>query len=498
LNVLLITADQWRADCLGVIASRLRTGLPARTPAIDAFARDAVTFTRHYCQATPCGPSRAALLTGTYSFNNRSIANGTPLDARHHTVAQLVRRHGHRPILFGYSDTSIDPRTVPAGDPRLFTYEGVAPGFEPGCLLLEDGEPWLDHLASRGYGRLTIDEVYATPLGAPALFAAEDSETAFLTDRFLDHLAGRRPGEPWFAHLSYIKPHPPWVAAAPYHALVDRPAIPGPRRAPTLEAEAARHPYLAALLAKPFTGWLGRTFTSPAALSEAVVAELRGVYLGLVAELDRQIGRVLNALAATGELERTLVILTADHGEMLGDGWQLGKQGFRPEAFHVPLVIRHPGRQRAGHVVEAFTEHVDLVPTILDALGIAPPRQCDGHSLLPLLAGEVPAGWRDAVVYEHDCRDLETGWHRDALGLADDACGILVRRSADRLYAHFAGLPPLAWAIDECGAITDLDDPAVRLAEAQALLSHRMAKAERRLTGCLLTGDGPIGGYDPL
>jgi arylsulfatase A-like enzyme len=280
--------------------------------------------------------------------------------------------------------------------------------------------------------------------------------------------------------------------------MIERSAIPRARRAETLEAEAARHPYLASLLGQPFTGWLGRTLDRPMALTDAVVADLRGVYLGLVAEVDRQIGRVLGALAASGELERTLVIVTADHGEMLGDGWQLGKQGFRPEAFHVPLIIRHPAQRADGRVVDAFTEHVDLVPTILDATDITIPRQCDGYSLLPFLAGETPRGWRDAAVYEHDFRDLETGRHRTDLGLEDDACGILVRRSKDRLYAQFAGLPALCWAIDGQRKITEITDPAIRLAEAEALLRHRMAKTERRLTGCLLTPDGIVGGYDPL
>ncbi len=497
MNVLFITADQWRADCLGAIGTTLPDSLPARTPALDSFARDAVLFRRHYSQATPCGPSRAAMLTGSYSFNNRSISNGTPLDARHQTIAQWVRRQGYRPLLFGYSDTSVDPRTVPPDDPRLSTYEGVAAGFEPGCVLLEDGAAWLDHLAERGYGRLTIDEVYATALGDPARYAAEDSETAFLTDRFLCFLAGR-PRAPWFAHLSYIKPHPPWIAASPYHALVERSAIPKARRAPTIRAEAARHPYLAALLEQPFKGWLGRALDRPAALSDAVVAELRGIYLGLVAELDRQIGRVLTALAASGELDRTLVVITADHGEMLGDGWQIGKAGFRPEAFHVPLLIRHPARQIAGHVVDAFTEHVDLAPTMLDCLGIDIPRQCDGRSLLPFLTGDTPADWREAAVYEHDFRDLESGWHKATLGLEDDACGILVRRSKDRLLAQFAGLPPAAWAIDAAADVTDITDPAILLEETAALLRHRMAKSERRLTGCLLTSGGVVGGYDPL
>ena len=115
-----------------------------------------------------------------------------------------------------------------------------------------------------------------------------------------------------------------------------------------------------------------------------------------------------------------------------------------------------------------------------------------------MLVGETPPGWRDAAVYEHDFRDLEHGWHREALGLEDDQCGIAIRRSRDRLYAHFNGLPPLLWAIDAAGDTTAIDDPAAIANEAQALLSHRMTRAERRLTGCLLTEAGPIGNWDPL
>ena len=74
-------------------------------------------FTRHFAQATPCGPSRASLHTGLYALNHRSITNGTPLDARHKTLASLVRPAGCDPVLFGYTDTSADPRTLPAGQP---------------------------------------------------------------------------------------------------------------------------------------------------------------------------------------------------------------------------------------------------------------------------------------------------------------------------------------------------------------------------------------------
>src|SRR6202795_2514629 len=146
VNVLFITADQWRGECLGA------AGHPVvRTPNLDRLAAGGVSFRRHFAQAAPCGPSRAALYTGMYLMNHRSVLNGTPLDARHDNVALVARRLGYDPALFGYTDTSIDPRTCAAGGPRLFQYEGVLPGFDPVCLLPE-GAPiaWLEWMRARG------------------------------------------------------------------------------------------------------------------------------------------------------------------------------------------------------------------------------------------------------------------------------------------------------------------------------------------------------------
>ena len=135
LNVLFVTADQWRGDCLGA------AGHPVvRTPHLDRLAAGGVSFRRHFAQAAPCGPSRASLYTGMYLMNHRSVLNGTPLDARHTNVAHLARELGYEPALFGYTDSSADPRTVGPDDPRLRTYEGVLPGFDPVCDLPE-GNP---------------------------------------------------------------------------------------------------------------------------------------------------------------------------------------------------------------------------------------------------------------------------------------------------------------------------------------------------------------------
>ncbi|HEV2650662.1 MAG TPA: sulfatase-like hydrolase/transferase, partial [Rhizomicrobium sp.] len=122
LNVLFITADQWRAECLSAL------GHPTvRTPTLDALTREGVLFTQHFANAVPCGPSRASLHTGMYLQNHRSGTNGTPLDARHINWAMEAKAIGYDPVLFGYTDTSLDPRELEEDDPWLSTYEGPLP-----------------------------------------------------------------------------------------------------------------------------------------------------------------------------------------------------------------------------------------------------------------------------------------------------------------------------------------------------------------------------------
>lgn len=498
MNVLLITADQWRGDCLSCL------GHPAaRTPQLDRLAADGTLFTRHFAQATPCGPSRASLHTGLYACNHRSVTNGTPLDARHKTLAAVVRAAGYDPVLFGYTDTSADPRWLPPDSPWLRTYEGTAPGFRALLRLPEAEELYLEHLAERGYGTRSYDEIYGHGHAQPAPFRAHDSITAFLADRFLMWL-DQQTAAPWFAHLAFLKPHPPFVAAEPWYSLIREGALPPPTRAATVDAEAALHPWLAAHLAQPLKGSAvpdGDPVPRCSFLDEPSLTLLRRVYLGLVAEVDHHIGRIIDILGDRGELERTLVIVTADHGEMLGDHWMLGKAGFFPQAFHVPLIIRHPHRV-PGRQVDAFTEHVDLMPTVLEALGLEVPLQCDGVALTPFLQNVPSPAWRRAAHWEHDFRDVRERTYETALALDCDACALAVRFDGRWAYVHFVGLPALCFDIAaDSGWRYDLArdrEAAPRvLAQAQAMLSWRMRMAERRLTGCVLTEAGVVGRYDP-
>ena len=114
-NVLFVTLDQFRGDSLSCAGHPL-----VRTPNLDAIAAQGVRLGRHYAQAAPCAPGRAALYTGTYQMTNRVVANGTPLDFRFDNVARAAVRGGYHPVMFGYTDQGADPREItdPA-DPRL-------------------------------------------------------------------------------------------------------------------------------------------------------------------------------------------------------------------------------------------------------------------------------------------------------------------------------------------------------------------------------------------
>ena len=144
-NILFITADQWRGDCLSIL------GHQVQTPNLDSLASEGTLFERHFANAVPCGPSRASLHTGMYLQNHRSGTNGTPLDQRFDNWALQLRGVGYQPSLFGYTDTALDPRFVDATDPRLRTYEGLLPGIDPTVQMGTFPDAWAAWLETKGY-----------------------------------------------------------------------------------------------------------------------------------------------------------------------------------------------------------------------------------------------------------------------------------------------------------------------------------------------------------
>jgi arylsulfatase A-like enzyme len=482
-NVLFITADQWRGDCLGA------AGHPVvRTPNLDRLAAGGVAFRRHFAQAAPCGPSRASLYTGMYLMNHRSVINGTPLDARHDNIALVARRLGYDPALFGYTDTSIDPRTVAPADPRLHRYEGVLPGFDPVCHLPES-EPfaWLDWLRAHD---VDVPDEWRTFVDQPAdgtrwrtQYEAKYSQTAFLTDRLLEWLDTR--STPWFAHISYLRPHPPFLAPAPYDTMFDPASVPAPVRASSRAEEGAQHPLLGVMIDHPL-------LKSPDDREEQ--RELQATYYGMLAEVDDQLGRILSWLDATGNADDTIVVFTSDHGETLGDHYILHKLGWFDSSYHVPLIMRGPGIAR-GRTFESFSEHVDVLPTICTLLDTEVPLQCDGLSLAPQWSGVPDVSSRTEVHFEFDFRDPDSDLLEQVFGVNLEQCWLAVLRDEHGKYVHFSGhpaLPPIFFDIDTDPAQIRnvVGDPAYAdrvLDYAQRMLAWRMQHTERTLTGMKLT-----------
>jgi arylsulfatase A-like enzyme len=503
-NILLITADQWRGDCLGAAGHPL-----LRTPAIDALADAGVCFLRHYAQSAPCSPARASLYTGLYQMNHRVLRNGTPLDARHDNIAKALLRQGYRPTLFGYTDQAIDPRSTTADDPRLTTYEEVLPGFSVAVKLPEDNAAWFAWLAARGH--VLPEEpwdIQLPPQGRPALptteaprFNQDETETAFLTEAFLDWLPDQPADAPWCAHISFLRPHPPFVVPAPYNDLYDPAAGPDFRRAASPQAEAGQHPYLSYWLDTARAASFCRVSNPEDRVAdwpEEAFRNVRATYWGMISEVDRQIGRLVEGLKASGAWENTVIVLTADHGEMMGDHWTLGKFGYFDQAYHIPLIVRDPRHPAGfGGRIKAFTESVDIVPTLLEAVGGTRDGPADGVALTPFLRGETPAAWRREAHWEFDFRDVAGGRAQAALGVDLDDCSLAVIRGERYKYVHFAGLPPLLFDLDEDpDELHDrVADPAylpVRLEMAEKLLAWRSHHLDRRLTGITLTAEGPF------
>ncbi|NSY40951.1 sulfatase-like hydrolase/transferase [Leisingera sp. ANG59] len=499
-NVLFIIIDQLRADCLtGALAEHVDL------PNIRAFMQEAVSFQRHFSVTNPCGPSRASILTGQYAMNHRSVRNGTPL--RHDTpnVATEMRKAGYLPLLFGYTDTSQDPRAFDANDPALRTYEYPMNGFhEMTEMRLEMSYPWQSHLMSRGYEFESYWDVYkpvspdggAPRLNDPALYSAEDSDTAFLTNSFLNTMPAHGK-DSWFAHLTYIRPHPPLVAPAPYNSMYDPASLPLPKRLANAEQEAGQHPFFGPLLRKSTAASFVEGFPDLEPTDENIQT-LRAVYLGLATEVDHHVGRVIQFLKDSGQYDNTMVVITADHGEMLGDRHSWGKMTVYDAAYHTPLIIRMPGNeQNAGACLSQITESIDVTPTILEWGGRQVPNSMDGRSLLPLLRGDVPQDWRQYSFSELDFSEpLEpTLWQQELGTTASDSCLGILRDERFTLVEFAADLPPMMFDSQGRGELENVAGRPEYSGDLSRLtrqmLRHRMKNMDHTLSLTAITGDGP-------
>lgn len=413
MNLLFIMADQLRWDHLGC------AGHPyLRTPALDALAARGLRFDRAFVNSGVCGPSRMSYYTGRYPITHGATWNRVPLSVNEVTLGEMLKGAGRSLALAGKTHVMPDRTGVTrlqleggselatlltrGGFEEIDRYDGHhPPGDESGypAYLRAQGyagpDPWSDYVISAvdADGRI-VSGWHMRNVHLPARVAEEHSETAFMTDQAIAYVE-RMGSRPWVLHLSYVKPHWPYMAPAPYHSLY-RPEQCLPVVRSDVELRDA-HRVVAAYRQQEECVSFQR---------DECIRTVRPAYQGLIAQLDHHLGRLFDRLAELDVLDDTFVIFTSDHGDFLGDHWLGEKELFHDTVQRVPLIIVDPRAEAnasRGSVESRFVESVDVVPTVLDALGVAAPtHRLEGQSLLPLLHGRAPASWRHQVYSELD------------------------------------------------------------------------------------------------
>jgi arylsulfatase A-like enzyme len=500
-NVLLITLDQWRGDCLGLM------GHPSvQTPHLDRFARSAVSFRRHFAQGAPCAPSRMSLYSSRYVFNHRVISNETPIDAAVESLPDYLRECGVDPWAAGHTSTVWSPLGRHPADPIL-----VEPAIGPGWSTIRafdgDRRRYLEYLHAQGFPRYRrFTEVFEGVLARTSDHAVPASpvpmalsETAWLVDGVIDHLRYST-DRSWGIHLSVFKPHPPFFPSAEFADRVPASTATGRvhrsgQQAPWLW----NHPFIEFCRTAVKASYIWPGLPGLASdMDEYTLQRARRAYLALCEEVDQQVGRVLTALDESGQAERTLVIITADHGEMLGDQSLWGKTSCFPEAFHIPLMIRDPlagGGPEGGRMIDDFTENVDILPTISEWLGREAAHHWDGQSLMSYLREGRHDRPRRQVTWEFDFRAhaKRPGGPLGSLDAHD--CSLAAVLSDEACYIHFPALDPIALRARWTDRLDYEPADGPKRKDIQdwgrgALLNLRMRRADNRRTHLVQTPHG--------
>jgi arylsulfatase A-like enzyme len=509
-NILFIMCDQLRWDYLSCY------GHPRlHTPNIDALAARGVRFTRAYVQSPVCGPSRMSFYTGRYMQSHGATWNGVPLKVGEMTLGDYLRPLGVQTALVGKTHMradvegmqrlGIDPNSIVGvrvsecgfdpyeRDDGLHAvgpdgrYDPQAPRYNR--YLNDKGyagdNPWHDWAnAAQGEGNALASGWAMRHARRPARVEEEDAETPYMTRRAMDFMleAG---DAPWCLHLSYIKPHWPYIAPAPYNDMYG----PGDML-PVVRSEEERrdpHPVYRAFM---------EVQASSAFSREEVRAEVVPVYMGLIKQIDDQLGVLFRFMDGRGLFDNTLIVFTSDHGDYLGDHWLGEKDLFHEPSVKVPLIVFDPSSQAnvaRGTVRDELVEAIDLVPTFLEALDGEPAEQShrlEGRSLVPLLHGRRPLGWRRYAISEYDYALPVAA----KLGVEPRDARLFMVADARWKYVHAPGFRPMLYDLEtdpselhDLGSDWGWEGERQRLAAALAQwglrLSQRTTLSEAQIRG---------------
>ena len=386
-NILWICTDQQRYDTIGALGNSF-----VSTPNIDSLARQGAAFERAYCQSPICTPSRASFLTGMYPSSLRVNRNGNP---RFPDFPPLIsRRLADRGYVCGligklHLSSAYGRMEERADDGYTFWNYSHAPRDD-----WEDGHDYAEWVRCKGFdlGELTRD-----PAGVPA----ELHQSTWCAEKTIEFIEENRDRN-WFASVNIYDPHPPFNPPQEYRELFDPAQVKPPLfRESDLEQQkkleridfqsAAKHPehldIKSPILPQSPTPGLAEADSVGARDAGTLIA----AYYAMIKLIDDQVGRIMAALDALELRQNTVIIFTSDHGETLGDhGLILKGCRFYEGLVRVPLIWSWPGRFLSDVRSEALVELTDIVPTLLDIVGVSAPGYLVGTSLMSILTGEEP------------------------------------------------------------------------------------------------------------
>jgi len=394
-HILLLMPDQLRADYLGV------SGHPAvKTPSIDRLAGEGVRFTHAFTNSPLCGPMRHSLARGLYPHNSHCWMDPEVMRGDEDTYMKRVQQAGYRTGMIGkchfhWEDGGVDLKSY-EGFLHSLGYDDV---FETGGSWSNTGTDtiFVDDLKKHGLEETRSDyyrKLEALP-DEQRRFLAEASPLA--QEHVLDSFIGRSAvnyietyddARPSCLFVGFQGPHEPWDPPQPYASMYDPDDMPDP------------------IEELPFGDWLpdhSRKYHRYAQYFQPddphKIKEVRANYCGKISLIDHWIGEILAAYGKKGWLDNTVILFYSDHGDALGDHNRISKSMFFDGMVRIPIIIRLPGAEHGGKVLDSLVETIDLYPTLLELGQCERPRYNDGLSLVPLIRGEVEA-LRDDVLGE--------------------------------------------------------------------------------------------------
>jgi len=390
-NVLLIIADDLRAE-FGYAGN-----VQAITPHLDRLAGRGVTFNRAYCQQAVCNPSRASMLTGMRPDSIRVW----DLQARFRetaphaiTLPEHFMRHGYHTQGIGkvfHNESRIPPGRPPMSDPQSWS---VPPTHSDGAHWQDwvfPDEPTVQRRKAEAMQRLDVpDDTYFDGQIATAAVAA------------IGELAAA--DQPFFLTVGFWKPHLPFNAPARYWDLYQAEdfANAGPAQLPEGAPAFAAHSW------RELRGYVGIPSSGP--LPDELARDLRHGYHACISYLDAQVGRLLEALEASGAAANTLVVFVSDHGFHLGEHDLWAKTSNYELDARVPLIVADPRLTPQGSHTDAIVELIDLAPTLAELAGLPVAPPWEGHSLRPVLADPTQPA-REAAVTQYPYPPYSRDWN---------------------------------------------------------------------------------------